>query len=150
MDFGFTNDDKIYRAVVAFRDAAIADGWTHIPTYQCEPEERASRLSKDGFTMQILTRSRDNEVLDPSRGYHHSVHGKWKYEAQVSIWGKDGLGVSLIGPVYDMERIKTGVRRCDSCRAEDVDTERYSFAGRCCAKCRPAMAAKYEKPGWHN
>ena len=150
MKLGFTNDDKIYREVVAFRDAAIADGWAHHATYQCESEERASRLSKDRFTMQILTRSRDNEVLDHSRGYHHSIHGKWKYEAKVSIWGPDGLGISLIGPIYDMKRIKAGLRRCDACRAEDVDTERYSFAGRCCAKCRPAMAAKYEKPGWDN
>ena len=150
MEFGFTNDDKVYREVVAFRDAAIADGWVHRPTYESEPEERACRLSRGGFTMQILTRSRDNEVLDPSRGYHHSIHGKWKYEAQVNIWGPDGLCISPGSPVYDMERIKAGLRRCDACGAKDVETQRYSFAGRCCAKCRPEMAAKYEKPGWDN
>lgn len=150
MDFGFTNDKNVYDEVVAFRDAAIADGWSHHATYQNEPEERASRLSKDGFTMRILTRSRDNEVLNPAAGIHRTMHGKWKYEARVSVWGRDGLGISLIGPVYDMARIKAGLRRCDACRAEDVDTQRYSFAGRCCAKCRPDMAAKYEKPGWDN
>lgn len=150
MEFGFTNDDKVYNEVVAFRDAAIADGWTHHATYESEPEERAACLYKDGFTMRILTRSRDNEVLCPERGYHHSVHGKWKYEASVHVWGPDGLGISLLGPVYDLGQINTGLRRCDSCGSEDVDTQRYRFAGRCCTNCRPELARKYEKPGWDN
>ena len=150
MNFGFTNSDEVYREVCAFRDAAIADGWSHTATYESEPEERASRLIKEGFVMQILSRSRDNEVLCPERGYRYSVHGKWKYEAQVNVWGPDGLGISLTDLKYDWQKIKDGLRRCDSCGAQDVDTQRYSFAGRCCAKCRPEMARQYEKPGWDN
>lgn len=146
-EFGLTNDDKEYREVVDFRDAAIADNWAHHATYGNEAEDRASRLSKDGFTMKVLTRSRDNEVLDPKSGYHHSIHGKWKYEAQVSIWGPDRLAINVTPP-YNWEQIKAGLRRCHACQAEDVDTQRYSFAGRCCANCRPEMAKQHEKPGW--
>src|SRR6266478_4034061 len=114
--FGFTNDFREYERVVAFRDAAIADGWSHEPTYGSESEERASRLNRDGFSMQILTRSRGNEVLDPARGMHRSVHGKWAYEAQVNVWGPDGMSID-IGPAYDWEAIKAAVRKCPECEA---------------------------------
>lgn len=41
---------------------------------------------------------------------------------------------------------------CPVCRKEVPykDQHRFSFAGRCCQDCLPAMKAKYEQPGWYN
>lgn len=134
-EFGFSNDAQWFNEVVAWREAAIKDGWSIEPTYQSESQDRASSLWKEGFHALILTR--DNS----------SKHGKYSYEANVSVWGPDGLAVSA-GEVYDWMRIKAGLRHCHACGANGVDTQRYSFAGRCCEACRPAMAAKHERGNW--
>jgi hypothetical protein len=138
MDFGFTNDDAKLHAAEAFRDAAAADGWSIRPTYGSEGIDRASSLARDGFKMSILTRNNSDR-----KG------GKWKHEAQVSIWGPDGL--AIVPPdTYDFAEISARTRRCGYCKANDVETERVGFAGRCCAKCLPNMRAKIETPGWCN
>lgn len=104
MEFGFTNDSREYQRVIAWRDAAIADGWEHGPQ-SSEAEERWSRLTRDGFVCQILTRSRGNWVPDPNWPNHPNPHGKWAYEAQVSMWGPDGVSVNP-GLVYDWGKIE--------------------------------------------
>jgi len=149
MDFGFTNDSREYDRVVAYRDAAIADGWHHEATYGSESEERACRLRRDGWQMQILTRSRGNYIPDPKWPNHPSPHGKYAYEAQVSVWGPDGMDVRP-GAIYDWESLKAKLRICPNCGAKDVETERVGFAGRCCAKCLPEQRKQVEYPGWTN
>jgi hypothetical protein len=147
MTFGFTNDTKEYDRVRSFRDAAIADRWSHKATYDSEPEERASHLYREGFVMSVLTRSRENEVLNPARGIYSTSHGKWRYEAQVHIWGPDGMAIDS-GPVYDWGKLTAGLRHCPECGADDVDTQLVGFANRVCADCAPALRKKIEKPGW--
>lgn len=139
MNHGFTNDEQQYREVCAWRDAAIADGWQHEPLYpNHEPEQRAAKLKHpEGFVAQII--SRDN----CSKG------GKWKYEAMVSVWGPDDLCLAP-GRIYSLDHLRARLRDCGNCGATDVDTVRYSFAGRCCEKCLPAMRKKHEYPGWCN
>lgn len=127
----------LHEEVVAFRDAAVADGWSIEPTYgEHESVDRASRLKKDGFLMMILTRT-------PVEGdfFRH------RYESEVSIWGPDGLCIAPPSK-YDMEEIRRGLRICEECHATDVETFRVSFAGRCCAKCLPAARKIHEYPGW--
>jgi len=121
--------------VYAWRKAAIADGWKAEATYQTEDISRAMKLTKDGFLVQTLTRPIETNGM------------RKRSEAVLCGWGPDKLQVHLPVP-YDMEKIRKALRRCDHCRAEDVDTQRYSFAGRCCAACLPKMKAIYEKPGW--
>lgn len=145
-EHGFTNDSREYERVIAWRDAAIADGWEH-GSQSSEAEERWSKLTRDGFVCQVLTRSRGNEVLDPARGYHQSVHGKYAYQAKVSLWGPDGVAVNP-GLIYDWDAIRESLRACPECGAKDVETFRVAFANRACAKCRPALEAKLCKPGW--
>ena len=138
--FGFTNDKAEYDAVVQFRAAAVADGWTSESTYLGhESVERASKHSKDGFHMMILTRSAENGRKP----------GKWDYEAAVNIWGPDRL---VIEPplTYDFAAIQRGLRKCSWCGKEDVETQRVAFTNRICQECLSAAREKLEYSGWCN
>lgn len=133
-DYGFTNDKERYDAAVAYRTAAIADGWNCEPTYgEHEAVERAARLTREGFVIQII--SREKNV------------GKWNYEASVSIWGPDGLQIEP-PERYDWNQIVANLKRCNHCHKVVDTTQRYSFAGRCCDKCLPEMRRVHEYPGW--
>jgi hypothetical protein len=134
-EYGFTNNEDRLRGAQQFRDDAERDGWVKTPTYGTESVERASSLSKDGFKMLILTR--DNSA---------DGRGK-KYEATVNIWAPDRLSVNT-PQFYDFNELVRRTRVCSKCNAKDVDTERYSFAGRCCSACLPAMRTATEQPGW--
>jgi hypothetical protein len=138
MDFGFTNDDARLRWAQEYRDAAAADGWSKRATYgSSEDIDRAASLSRDGFAMSVLTR--DNSAKG----------AKWKHEASIHIWGPDGMAIDP-PEKYDFDEIVARTRRCMYCKAEDVDTKRVGFAGRCCEKCLPEMRARIEAPGWNN
>lgn len=135
-EFGFTNDRAELDAAHAWRVAAIADGWKAKPTYdKNEPLERHATLSKDGFVAHVKARD------DTEKKYRH------RYEAGVHVWAPDGLSVRA-PTIYDFAAIKAGVRHCVNCGKDDVDTQRYSFAGRCCADCVQPLRAKYERSGW--
>ena len=134
-EFGLTNEEQELNEVTAFREAAIADGWDAKPGSAAELIEDYAHLTKEDFAMHVVSR--------------RNV-GKWKFQAELNIWGPDGLAVGLLSPIYNWEEIKGGLRRCNECGKQDVETQRYSFAGRCCEECRPKLAAQYEKPGWTN
>ena len=142
-EFGFTNNREQYEAAIAYRLAAMADGWKCLPTYgDHEPVERAAKLTREGFTMSIISRSSH----DPDHQHPGPV---WHYEANVHIWGPDGLAIAP-PPAYDWNAIIASVRHCNYCNANDVDTKRVGFAGRCCDKCLPEQKKKLEFPGWNN
>jgi len=122
-----------YNNACAFRDAAIADGWEHHPTYKLESEDRACSLSKDGWKMMIFTRK-----LLPKANYYYSV--------SISIWAPDNLAVQ-IPDAYNWDKIKNGVNICSECK-NNGETFRYGFAGRCCKNCLPKLQEKHEYPGW--
>ena len=134
MEFGFTNDPQRYHTTIAFRDAAVRDGWSIQPTYQSLPVEHAATLEKDGFTIQILT-------------LENGDTGKWKYRASFHIWGPDGLQITP-SETYDWKAITTGQTTCNECGTTDVETKRFSFAGRACKPCLPGAGAKAAYPGW--
>ena len=137
MDFGFTKDPKQMQWAQDWRDAAIADGWSHEPTYNSEPEDRACQMSRDGFVAQILTR----DIIKPA--------GKWLYEADVHVWAPDRLAIDVPrGEAYDWNVLVDRIRTCPACKRTDVDTVRVFFAGRCCADCASALREKMEQPGW--
>jgi hypothetical protein len=133
-EFGLTNSQADIDAVHAFREAAKADGWTCEPTYASEPEESAARLSREGFTMQLLSRA-------------NKPPNRYGFQAQVNIWGPDGLAINP-PEVYDWQKIKAGLTTCSNCGKTDVPTQRYSFAGRACEACLPEMRAKHERGNW--
>ena len=117
--------------VTQWRKDAVADGWSAKPTYpHHESIERAFTLNREGFIAQCLARPADDRRTNP--------------DAAISVWGPDGMYIKPPRE-YDWPTIQAGLRACVNCGAIDVDTERYSFAGRCCADCRPEMAAKHER-----
>ncbi len=132
--WGFTND--LQRMVDArnFRDAAAADHWTMEPMYANESVDSASKLTREGFVLQILTRT--NPL---PRKYHYCV--------SVSLWGPDHL--AIIPPyVYSWEEIQKGLRHCNECGADDRDTVRAGFATRVCGDCVVETRKRLEFPGW--
>lgn len=132
-EFGNSNEDAHILSVEQYRDAAVADGWKISPTYGNEPVTSAAKLRRDGFVMSVLARRRTG--------------GRYKYEAGIHIWGPDGLGVEP-PPIYSFAAIVAGTRRCSACGKGDVETTRFSFAGRCCRDCLPEMRRQHEQPGW--
>jgi hypothetical protein len=138
MDFGFTNDVADLEAVRQWVADAVADGWDIEPTYRVEPVGRAARLTRDGYIAMALMRDNSGET-----------GRRWRYEANVSVWGPDGLAIS-VPRKYDFALIEKAVRRCGECGKEDVDTQRVGFAGRTCAGCLPEARKKHEYPGWTN
>lgn len=113
---------------------AEADGWVFSPTYQNESVDHAFRGTREGFTIQGIARP-GGEGKSPSASIH--------------IWGPDGMAVRT-PLVYSMEAIRAGARTCNYCGAEDVDTVRVGFAGRCCRSCEPTIRPQIETPGWNN
>lgn len=133
------NNIERLRHVQRFRDNAVKDSWSIKPTYDHhESVESASSLSKDGFSMLILTRTHD---------LNKYPNVKNLYEVEISIWGSDGLAIEP-PQEYDMQKIIDGMRFCKHCGKTDVNTFRYSFAGRCCKDCLSALRERFEKPGW--
>jgi hypothetical protein len=132
VSFGFTNDESQWNAANAYREAAIKDGWD-VSQLSSEPIESWCKLERLGFVTHVLAR-----VL---------IGCKWKYQAMVSIWGPDGLAIPA-PKTYDWSAISSGTTQCMSCGKAGVEIHRFSFAGRCCADCLPAMREQYEYPGW--
>lgn len=130
VDFGYTNDPAQLAAAIAWRDAAIADGWSAHATYRNESFDRVSSLEHtDGYKAMILTRT--NDKPGP----------KWKFQAEVNVWGPDGLVIKPPAQ-YDMAAIRASVETCHYCGKTGGKTERVGFAGRACATCQPAEEKK--------
>lgn len=61
------------------------------------------------------------------------------------------MGLAIKTPkVYNFEEIVLGLKTCGICNTKNVQTFRYSFAGRCCENCLPAAKEKFEKHGWND
>ena len=136
MEFGFTNDSSRFAAAVAWREAAIADGWVARATYEKhEGIDRACTLEREGFVAMILTRQREKP------------NEKWAFEAKVSVWGPDRLAIRP-PDVYSWETIVGDVERCGYCRKPSSDIQAVGFAGRCCPACLPEQRKRQEYPGW--
>ena len=123
-----------------YREDALADGWASEPLSKWESEESWSSLRRDGFVLQIVARA-------PHPKTEHLMEQK-NPEGGVWAWGPDGMAIS-IGSRYSWDELHAGLTTCNECRAHGP-TFRYSFAGRCCAGCLPAMRKKHEYPGWTN
>ena len=118
--------------VQQFVDDAAADGWQVKAIYRNDLGD--IKLSRDGFIVHAY--------LDPNRLDSRTP--------QLSAWGPDGLAISPVPMPYSMTRFLETLTYCSHCGAKGVETFRYSFAGRACSQCLPALKAEHEKPGWTN
>lgn len=135
-DWGFTHDPVHLTAVAQWRDAAVADGWSIEPTYgDSEPVERAARLTREGWVVQVLSRE--------------STEAGKKHCAEISVWTPDGLAVKTPA-FYSMGDLIARTRWCSRCKAADVDTQRVGFAGRVCEACIESARKEVETPGWNS
>lgn len=98
---GWFHDDTIrVEEVRAWREAALADGWTSRPTYDHEAEDRAFTMEHpEGFIVTGLSRPADPD--DP----------KWpslKSEAHLHLWRKEsnGIGSVMIDDAYGMAAVR--------------------------------------------
>ncbi len=122
-DFGFTSDKTRLKAARQYRLDALADGWIEEkPEHSKDPLNQYSHLSRDtGWKMHVMAR------INPEGSTS-------KYQCSVDVWGPDGLVVRTPN-VYSREELKRGVKHCNVCGADNVKTQRYSFAGRGCKSC---------------
>ena len=123
---------SLIAAALAWREAAIADGWESRPTYQHEDELSAFRLTREGFVIQGLARPATATTVG---------------SGELSGWGPDGLHIP-VGETYDWNALKLAVETCGYCARYPVKTARVGFAGRSCEECLPTMRARIETPGW--
>lgn len=144
-DFGYTNDPTELANVVSFREAAIADGWTLEKVYDHEPADSYGKLSRNGFLMHV--NARDAERQHEWGAHKKGERYKYRYQAEITIWGPDGLVVKAPSP-YSWEEISSGTTICSKCKSRNVPTQRVGFAGRVCAACLPEARASIETPGW--
>ncbi len=136
--------DHARMIATAWRDCAVLDGWTLEPTYEGgEPAESHG-------TIHIETRIgtfKGHVDARPSR--RGEDERNWMLgSGEVTIWGPDGLQIKTPRIYPGIEAIIAATRVCSNCKAEDVETLRYSFAGRCCRACLPEMQRIHEQPGW--
>jgi len=131
---GWTENMRQHAA--QYRADALKDGWTSEPLSKWEAEETWSRLRRDGFVLQIVAR--------PARPRTEHTVERQKPEGGAHVWGPDGLGIK-ISLTYSWEEIQAGLTTCNECGARGK-TVRFSFAGRCCAACLPAMRKQHEGP----
>lgn len=134
-DYGYTNSDSEIESVRQFVADAIADGWVQSKRYDSEPVERSCELTKDDFKMAVLTRV--------------GGVGKWKYQTSIHAWAPDRLAIRL-KEKYDWSIFENAQTTCNLCFKTGVETQRYSFAGRCCSECIDQARKDHEQPGWCN
>lgn len=141
------NDNKAtYDRIIAYRNAMIADGWEMTPNYKGEPLESYAHGTKGEWVCHVEARDFEQmKVLYPAT--YRNARPPLRYMCGVHIWAPDGCCVTP-PETYSWGALVAGTRTCAACGKTDVETHRYSFAGRCCAACLPEMRRQHEFPGW--
>lgn len=136
--------DKARLITSVWRECALADGWSLEPTYGDH------EAAESHGTIKIDTRiGMFKGHVDARPNRRGEDQRNWMLgSGEVTIWGPDGLQIRVPLIYPGIEALIAATRHCNNCHADDVDTQRYSFAGRCCTKCRPEMARVHERPGW--
>ena len=115
--------------VIAWRNAAIADGWRHFPTYHNESEDRAVTLKSDGFTCMITSRNAQKQTI--------------------RAWCPRGLALE-VPAIYSMAELYANLRLCSECSQVKEEIVCVAFANRVCKECEPSARRKYEFPRWRD
>lgn len=169
--------NKNIKVAQIWRDAALQDGWTMSPTYAHEDVNRMADLhlalpaveaGAPPLQYRAMVQSRPNEG-DPADQNARDVS---MGNGDINVWGPDGLTIPVPLIYPGQQYFKDALVTCPHCHrgpngryfascateAEEwpahlltpVATFRYSFAGRTCKECAPALIAIHEKPGWND
>lgn len=138
----YSNDIRDHEAAVAWRTAALADGWTMESVYKTEPMESYARIRKEGYSGHVCAR-----VTEEMKARYSHYVSKWKYNSEISLWGPDNLAIEAPA-VYSWDAITQGTKTCSECGKTNVETTRVAFANRVCLSCLPASRAKHEVGNW--
>lgn len=153
-------------AALAWRDAAVRDGWHIEQTYTMEGIDNACTLTRSGgttesgaplfFKVQIVSR--------PTRPYDTDLRGGSLGGGEISAWGPDRLSIPVPVEYPGFHYFLDALTTCKHCRrgpncgffdppgpsSYPVATKAYSFAGRACEECLPSLKAVAERPGWND
>lgn len=137
-EWGHTDNPARIAAARAFREAMAADGWDCVAGdggRGPRTVEAYAHLRRDGWVAHVMA-----DIYPPGK--------KWYGQASVHIWAPDRLDIKPPDIYPGFEKLQALIRHCNYCDRDDVDTERVSFAGRCCAQCLSAERDRLEYPGW--
>lgn len=107
---------------------AVNDGWGWAPVQLGSTRT----ILKDGFCASFLP-------YKDEAGNKAFTH--------LAVYGPDGLQIQ-VPERYSWEAVQAALRTCMYCFAENVQTHRIAFAGRCCLACLPVLRERLEYPGW--
>lgn len=148
-----------------WRDSALNDGWTMRQTYVHEDVNRASTLQRlivphGLFKVHIITRP--NVLSGEDKDW--SLGG-----GEISAWGPDDLSIKVPLEYPGLKYFADALVTCPHCHRgpnreyfqerdavpfadeyNPVATRRYSFAGRTCDACAPALQKVHEREGWND
>lgn len=136
---------------------AMHDGWLRTATYRHESIDTACTLERDGYKCSVIARQSRFEPQWTLGG------------GEVHVWAPDDLQIPVPLVYPGWRYFLDAVTTCPHCHRgpnadywsdriklpslaslQPVATKRYSFAGRACEACAPALRAATEKPGWND
>lgn len=154
-----TETRALHAPFAAWRDAALADGWTEVPNgvwgvqkqpLEHDPVSGSYVIEKryDGDLTVLL-------VKDDMQVWLVDRTGAWdRHELWTSGWFNNGLTtMGSVPEVYDAAAIEALRGKCDKC-GQAGDPKRLTpigFTGKVCPTCdTPAYRNQIEFPGWTN
>jgi hypothetical protein len=119
-EHGFTNDEKFITLANQWKDDAIIDGWSIYPD---KPNEDIYFLTHpEGFRASGYTKIQEPNSLK-------------KFHVRILVWGPDRLAIKS-SLKYNMNNIRKGLKICNYCNNENIETMKVGFDGRACLTCQ--------------
>lgn len=132
-EVSYTNDPRLYKRARRYYKEAKADGWKSNPAYPDFPEEDSAILTKRGFSLFIMMRTKDSGCT-----------GYWEYDVTIDGLGPDRLPI-ILPKRYDWKGIKRAWRTCHECGATKVNTIQWNWRKRVCVPCHAKLKAEEQE-----
>lgn len=154
-----TMTTELHAPYAAFREAALADGWTEIAGGVWGIQEQPLRMDPLSGTYASTGERRDGDrtvflVKDDMKVWLVDRDIRGQRQTYTSGWFANGLqSMPRVPEVYDADSIEALRGVCNYCNTAG-DPSRLAhigFAGKVCPTCdTKALRDKIEFPGWYN